>query len=596
MSYNTIAEMIIGTTNKYQDSVLYREKVDGVWKSITGKEARETIENASYGLASLGLGSGDKVAILSGNGPKWAFSDYAITTLGAASASIYPTLIPKQIAYILAHSESKAIFAQNAEQVSKTLEIAGECTNLSTIICMDDKPETDNNLVITFSDLMEKGKAFKISDDAYDFEERAMSVKKEDLLTLIYTSGTTGNPKGVMLSHNNLVTNVIASLEVLQVTNEDEFLSFLPLSHVFERMAGHYLATFTGATINYAEGIETVVANLSEINPTFVLSVPRLYEKMYAGVQAKFAAGSFLKRKIAGWAVKTGYAYVAARRAGTITSGLQKRMNLANKLVFIKIQSLVGNRFRYFCSGGAPLSAEIGNFFDAAGIKILEGYGLTETSPVLTVNTPEDYRFGTVGPTLSNVEVRIADDGEILGKAPSIMMGYFKDEIATKEAIDDEGWFHTGDIGVFDNGYLRITDRKKNLIVTAGGKNVAPAPMENAVALSKFVEQIIIIGDRRKFISALIVPTFVTLSEWAKENGISFDKPEDLTDNEKVMDLYTNELKKALVDFSHYETVKKFLLLKKEFTIEDGTLTPSMKIKKKIVEERFKNEIDTLYV
>jgi len=594
VEFKTIAEMFLKVTAKFPDKELFTEKVDGKWVGDKGKDIYEIVKYASFGLASLGIQPRDNVAILSTNCRRWAYSDYAIATRGATSITVYPTLIASQVQYILAHSDSKLIFAQDTSQMEKVQQIMADCPELKTAVYFDETLSFDDENIISFNQLIERGKAFAQSDAAYDFEEQALQVKPDDILTVIYTSGTTGNPKGAMLMHSNLVSNVLASNARLGITDDDKFLSFLPLSHSFERL-GDYVGTHVGANITYAEAMDTVIANLSEVNPTVAMSVPRLYEKMYAGVQAKFAAGSFIKRKIAGWAVKTGYEYVAARNAGNISPKLAKKKKRADKLVFSKVQALLGTRFKLFASGGAPLAKEIGEFFDAAGIKILEGYGLSETSPVITVNPPEDYRFGTVGPPIDGVEVKIADDGEILSRGPHIMKGYYKDEAATREAINEDGWFHTGDIGVIEDGYLRITDRKKNIIVTAGGKNIAPAPMEGAIIMNKFFEQALVLGDKRKFVSAVVVPNFDEVRAWGAENGVSETAPEALCENQKVNEMLMAQVTEIMKDFSGYEAVKKIVLMPKEFSIEDGTLTPTLKIKKRVVEERYKSKIDALY-
>ena len=594
MEFKTIAEMFLNVTKSHPESELFTEKVDGKWVGDTGKEIYAMVKNASYGLASLGIQPKDKLAILSTNCRRWAYSDYATATRGATSVSVYPTLIASQVQYIVAHSDSKLVFAQDKVQMDKMMEIKDQCPELKTIVHFDDSLSYDDDDIISFNDLMELGKTYAAGPDVYDYDAEAMKVAPDDILTLIYTSGTTGNPKGVMLKHSNLVSNILSANARLGISDEDKFLSFLPLSHSFERL-GDYVGTHVGANITYAESMEQVIANLSEVNPTVAMSVPRLYEKMYAGVQAKFAAGSFIKRKIAGWAVKTGFEYVDARNAGTLTPKLTKKKNRADKLVFSKVQALLGTQFKLFASGGAPLAADIGRFFDAAGITILEGYGLSETSPVITLNPPEDFRFGTVGPTIDGVEVKIADDGEILSRGPHIMAGYYKDEAGTREAINEEGWFHTGDIGILIDGYLKITDRKKNIIVTAGGKNIAPAPIEGALIMNKFFEQALVHGDRRKFVCAILVPNFTEVGEWAAENEIADTSPEALCDNPKVYEMLKGEVETVMQDFSGYEAVKKFILLPREFSIEDGTLTPTLKIKKRVVEERYKAKIDALY-
>jgi len=594
VEFKTIAEMFLNVTKTYPDKTLFTEKVNGEWVGDKGSEIYEMVKNASFGLAAVGIQPKDNVAILSSNCRRWAYSDYAIATRGASSVTVYPTLIPKQVQYIVSHSDSKLLFAQDQSQMDKIMEIKSQCPELDTIVYFDDSLSYDDENIISFTELMEKGKAFQASDSAYDYETEALKATPDDILTLIYTSGTTGNPKGVMLTHGNLVSNIKAANARLGISDEDVFLSFLPLSHSFERL-GDYVGTHAGANITYAESMDKVIDNLKEVEPTVAMSVPRLYEKMYAGVQAKFAAGSFIKRKIAGWAVKTGFEYVEARNSGTISPKLAKKMKRAEKLVFSKVQALLGSRFKMFASGGAPLAADIGSFFDAAGIKILEGYGLSETSPVITLNPPSDYRFGTVGPVIDGVEIKLADDGEILSRGPHIMKGYYKDEAGTREAISEDGWFHTGDIGVIDDGYLRITDRKKNIIVTAGGKNIAPAPMEGALIMNKYFEQALVMGDRRKFISAILVPNFVELSAWATENNFSDTSPAALVEDPKIYDMLMGEVEKVMENFSSYEAVKKIMLLPKEFNIEDGTLTPTLKIKKRVVEERYKNEIDALY-
>ncbi|MCH7620240.1 MAG: long-chain fatty acid--CoA ligase, partial [Candidatus Marinimicrobia bacterium] len=401
---------------------------------------------------------------------------------------------------------------------------------------------------------------------------------------------------GVLLTHNNFISNVEGALGVFSVDETDTFLSFLPLSHVFERMAGHNLAYSTGATVAFAESIEKVAANMGEVHPTLMTSVPRLYEKMYAKVHAKVEAGSPLKKKLFNWAFGIGAEMRELPEGESPGIGLKIKHALASKLVFGKLKTRVGGKLRFFASGGAPLSAEIGEFFARAGIIIIEGYGLTETSPIICVGLVENPVFGTVGPPIFNVELKIADDGEILTRGPHVMVGYYKDDEATREIIDSDGWLHTGDIGEMDEGgRLRITDRKKNILVTAGGKNIAPAPIENMLVLSPLIEQVMLIGDRRKFISALIAPELKALKSAAEKAGFSVSSNEELVKDPGVYNLMEDEINRLQADISNYERVKKFVMIPRLLTIEDGEITPSLKIKRKVVIDKFSSEIDALY-
>jgi long-chain acyl-CoA synthetase len=381
------------------------------------------------------------------------------------------------------------------------------------------------------------------------------------------------------------------------VDQNDVFLSFLPLCHVFERMAGHYLACYSASTIAYAESIDTVAQNMGEVKPTVMTSVPRLYEKIYARVLESVESGSALKRKIFYWAIGVGREYVGCiMNKKPVGAALQLKRNLAFKLVFSKLADRVGGRLRFFVSGGAPLAKEIGEFFGAAGLMIYEGYGLTETSPVIAVNKEDNFRFGTVGQVIPGIEVKIADDGEILTRGPHVMLGYFNKDNETREVIDDEKWFHTGDIGFIDSdGFLTITDRKKNIIVTSGGKNIAPQPIENQLVTCKFIEQAMIIGDKKRFCSAVIVPAFETLEKWARENNIPYDNRRQLISLPVVRQLFKSDIDNVNNSLASYETIKDFVLADAPFSIETGELTPSLKIKRKVVLEKFKDEIEKMY-
>ena len=591
MSYKTIAEMFIQCVEQFADNPAFFDKIDGEWQKKTYREAGDIVENLASGLASLGVQKGDKIAIISTNSSRWAFADYAITGLGAVTVTVYPTLTTPHMKYIFDDSETHYAFVGNKEQLDKTKSLIQECEHMKGYVLMDDSDD-DTDKVFGFSSLIERGKAYKESSD-FDFKAIVSTINPDDLLTLIYTSGTTGNPKGAMLSHNNLIANIKSGKKSIHIDESDVFLSFLPLSHVFERMVGHFSGLTSGGRVYYAESIDTVADNMGEIKPTIMASVPRLYEKMYAKIIDKVSNDPPLRQKIFWWAISVGKEAMPNICKNSRPSGwLGFKFGLAEKLVFSKIKERVGGRLRFFVSGGAPLSQEIAEFFAAANIIILEGYGLTETSPVITNNRLEDVKFGTVGKPIDGVEVKIAEDGEIICRGENVMLGYYNNEAATREVIDENGWFHTGDIGEFDeDGFLRITDRKKNIIVTSGGKNIAPAPMEIALIASKYIEQVVVLGDRRNFVSALIVVAQETLSEWANEQGIDGEIIQD----ERTDKLFENEVSKAMAGFAHYETVKKFKLVADEWSVESGELTPTLKVKRKVVEKKYADLIDSIY-
>jgi long-chain acyl-CoA synthetase len=520
-------------------------------------------------------------------------ADYAVLCAGAWSVPIYPTLPAAQIAPLLNDSATRAIFVSNFEQLGKVLTIRSQCPALENVILLDGNPPAEPGFW-TFHAVVDRGRpTLEMSPGV--FEQRAARVKPDDVATIIYTSGTTGEPKGSMLTHSNFVSNVLSGCEVVPFTADAVALSFLPLSHVFERMLD-YAYLHKGASIAYAESIDKLAANFTEINPHCFGAVPRVYEKVYARIMAKVEAGSPIKRKLFAWAERVG-----RERVPYVTSGeamppaLARRAAIADALVFKKIRAALGTRFRFAVSGGAPLSADLAGFFVGAGVAVYEGYGLTETSPVIAVNGPGRWRVGTVGKPIRGVEVRIAGDGEILSRGPHIMKGYFNKPDATREAIDAEGWFHTGDIGTLDaDGFLSITDRKKDLIVLAGGKKAAPQPIENELKQSPFIGMPIVIGDRQKFLAALLVPNFDRLKEWAASSNRSV-RWEAIDADPEVRALFQREIDAYNADRPSHEQIRAFALLPSELTIEDGSVTPTLKVKRRTIETRYRDLIEGMY-
>jgi long-chain acyl-CoA synthetase len=571
-----------------------RYKRDGAWRSVTSDEFRAAVEELSMGLRALGLERGDKVAILSENRPEWAFADLATLAVGAVDAPIYSTLTPPQVLYILNDSESKVVFVSNEAQWRKLAEVRAQARHLKHVIRMDPVPLEGT---LSLDEVRARGRE-ALAGDKDAVRKRTAEVQPDDLATLIYTSGTTGDPKGVMLTHWNLTSNVLAAAKVFRELGADDVaLSFLPLCHSFERTAGHNFMLYCGATIAYAESVEKVPENMQEIRPTLMCSVPRLYEKMYARVNEKVASDPPLRQKIFRWAIGVGREAFRHRVAKTQPGAwLGFKFALADKLVFSKIKERTGGRLRLFVSGGAPLAREIAEFFGAAGLLVCEGYGLTETSPVITCNRPNEMRPGTVGKPLEAVEVRIAEDGEILTRGPHIMKGYFNKPEATAEAIDAERWFHTGDIGVIDaDGFLTITDRKKDIIVTSGGKNIAPQPIENAIKTNPFFAEVVMIGNKRNYACALVVPNFETLEKWARAQGVSFGGRAELIAEPRVVAYYEQLVRDLTPHLAQFEKIKKIALLPQEFTLEAGELTPTLKVKRRVVEQKYADVIGRLY-
>ena len=588
----TLAQLFFDAIRRFDTKrAALRYKADDQWHDITHQELARSVQHIGLGLRELGINPGDRVAILATNRPEWAIADFACLTIGCTDVSIYPNLVPHQVQHILGDSGASAIFVEDGNQLMKVAQISSELPALKHVIAFD----PDGDLAsVPFKELAQLGEA---AESKYpEYREDALAIPSDALAALIYTSGTTGKPKGVMLSHGNLTSNTLASLEILPVGPNDVCLSVLPLSHALERTAGFYVMFGGGATIAYAENLDSIRQNLSEVKPTVMLAVPRLYEKMYAKVLKRAFSGGALKKRVFLWARRTADRWADLRLKGRhIPLGLSLRYGIADRLVFSKLRAQTGGRMRFFVSGAAPLLPEIAKFFFAARLPVLEGYGLTETSPVISVNPLKNPRMGTVGVVLSGVEIKIAADGEILTRGPNLMQGYYRNLEKTKEAIDNSGWFHTGDIGEVDDGYLRITDRKKDLIVTAGGKNIAPQPIENRVKASFFISNAVMLGDKRQFPIILVVPEAGALENWAKERSITRDDPPALYKLSDVTAKIEREVMVTLRDLAGYQMPKKVVIVEEDFTVENGALTPSMKVKRHVIEERYQDLIEACY-
>jgi long-chain acyl-CoA synthetase len=594
MNAKTLNDLFFHATRNVVNPKMFQRKVDGVYEGVRAQVFERLCMETALGLETLGLSSGDRVGLISTNCLEWAQCDYGILLGGAVNVPIYPTLMPEQIAYILDNSACGIVICQDAEQSAKVLEVREQLKDLKQIIQIIDPVASDD--VLLLEDIRVRG-AERFDVGAEALEKRAAAVEPGQTCSIIYTSGTTGNPKGVVLSHWNIVSNVLAALQVFSIGREDTALSFLPLSHIFERMAGYYTMLYAGTSIAYAESIDTVPQNLQEVRPTIMVSVPRLYEKMYARILDTALSGSFIKKNIFFWAKRVGERWADLDiDKKPVPAGLDRSYKIALKLVFSKLQERTGGKLRYFISGGAPLAPEIAKFFYAAGLGILEGYGLTETSPVITANTFDAYRLGCVGKPMPGVEVKIAIDGEILTRGPNVMQGYYRNPEATKAVIDDEGWFATGDIGEIDaDGFLRITDRKKDILVTAGGKNIAPQPIEGRFKQDKFITECVLLGDAKPFIAALIVPNFEYLLKYAKRKEIIYTSTRGLINDPKVQDLFRRRVEQLNSTLARFEQVKQFRLLDQELTLEGGELTPSLKVRRREVLKKYSDLIETIY-
>jgi long-chain acyl-CoA synthetase len=570
-------------------------KVDGAWKPLSASDFGERTKGLALGLALLGVDRQDRVAILSENRPEWPMTDFATLSLGAMTVPIYTTYLAPQVEYILKDSLAKVVVVSDAIELQKVLDVRDRCPELRHVVVLDQIPWSQGQAV-PFETVVQKGLAV-LAADPEAWEDRAAALLPTDLATMIYTSGTTGEPKGAVLTHGNFVSNVATCSTLFDVTPDMVAISFLPLSHVFERMVD-YLFFSRATTITYAESIDKLSENFAEVKPHCFAAVPRVYEKMLARVLNAVDAASALRRAIFSWASLIGMRHLKALEAGEKPPFfLRLRYRIADRLVFGKIKARLGGRFRFAISGGAPLAEEVAAFFWSAGVEVYEGYGLTETSPVLTVNRPGEWRLGTVGRPIPGVTVKIAPDGEVLAKGPSVMDGgYWRKKEETEAVFDADGWFHTGDIGSFDlDGFLTLTDRKKEILINAYGKNIAPAPIEAALKAIRFVASAVLIGDRQKFLSALIVPNFEKLETWAMGANVAYRTHQDLVEDPRVLSLFKQAIEILNGDEPHERQIRAFRLLTEDFSIDGGELTPTLKVKRRVVVSKYGDVIAEMY-
>jgi long-chain acyl-CoA synthetase len=566
------------------DALAY--KVNGEWVKFSTSEYIENANNFSKGLLRLGIKPGDKIALISTNNrPEWCMCDIGILQIGAIDVPMYPTISETDYKFIFNDAEVKLCFVSDAELYKKVSNVKGDVASLQDIYTFD-KVEGAKNWI----EVLELGKA----DDMSEVERLMVDVKEDDLATLIYTSGTTGVPKGVMLSHKNISSNALASGKRLPVRNTAVSLSFLPLCHIYERML-IYLYVLKGVSIYFAESMETIGDNLREVKPQVFTAVPRLLEKVYDKIVAKGNDLTGVKRTLFFWALNLGLQY---EPYGANGFWYECKLSIARKLIFSKWKEALGGNVEAVASGSAALQARLARVFLAAGIPVMEGYGLTETSPVVTVNEQDNkgLRIGTVGRAIDGVQVIIAEDGEILVKGPNVMLGYYKRPDATAEIIDSDGWLHTGDIGELStDGFLRITDRKKEIFKTSGGKYIAPQPMENKFKESNFIEQIMVIGENKKHPAALVVPAFDYIRNWCKEKEIKAETNDEIVANEKVVERIQTEIDRLNASFGQYEQVKKIEILNEPWAIDTGELTPTLKLKRKVIMGKYAHLVDKIY-
>ncbi len=600
MKGSTIPEIFLNVCEQLGDTkpaILYKKPGDKQFREMNYNELRDNVECLATGLLELGIRSSDRVGIVSENRLEWILIDLAVTSLGAVDVPIFPTQTASQEEYIFKDASVTAIVVSNNYQLNKVMEFKDRLPELRHVIVMNEEFDTDDVSVKSLNEVIKRGRQLKMPGERRkELAERIKKINPDDLLTIIYTSGTTGNPKGVMLTNRNIMHNVNAAHEILDHDEKDTFLSFLPFCHSYERATGYYCCLMHGATLAIAESLDTVAGNILEIKPTLMTTVPKLLETIRKKIYNNIEKESISKKKIFHWAVDIGKKYSEAREKGKIPFRLKMQRATADRLVYSKIREKTGGKLRFFVSGGAALPFEVAKFFDAVNILVLEGYGLTESSPVISVNRTDDYEIGTVGKPLPDVEVKIANDGEILARGSNIMKGYWNDAEATEKAIDEEGWLYTGDVGRFtEKGNIKITDRKKHIFVSSGGKNIAPQPIENLLQQSRFIEHVVLIGDRREYCTALLTPNYEQLGALADDFGIAYMDTSELINNKKIVDHVKKDIDYLQKDLAKFERVRRFRLLSMPFSIENGELSPKLSIKRHVVERKYTDFIEQMY-
>ncbi len=590
----TLPELFLRSASEFDLPNALNYKKDGEWKIISSADMVARAENMALGLYSLGLRKGDRAAILAPNSPDWTLADAGCQFAGVIDVPIYTTLAADSVRYILDDSGARVIFLQDGESYVRLMPVIETCKSIEKIVLFGPYASGDER-VISLGELERKGHHFR-SEESSLIKQLREAVATSDIATLIYTSGTTGEPKGVMLTHSNLISNVLDASEKYFFDGQDISLSVLPLAHVFER-TGMYVYIRYGMCVYYAESIDKVPDNLKEVRPTIFIGVPRIFEKVFERARLRAAQAGRVNEIVFDWAIDVAKEYAALQEKGEpIPIALAAQHAVADKVVYQKLRDFFGGRLRFCITGGAALPDEIFLIFTGAGISIMQGYGLTETSPVISSNNPFAVRVGTVGQPIRNVKVRIASDGEVEVTGPGVMLGYYHKDEATKEAFTEDGWFRTGDIGNLDkDGFLCITDRKKELFKTSGGKYIAPSPIEQMLRSSRFVNQAVLVGNERKFPAALIVPNFEMLESYAKLKELDIKKPNEFCSHPRILDLFDRQIESHTSGLSQYEKVKKFALLEHELTIENGELTPTLKLKRRVIDTKYRQVIDDIY-